>query len=88
VNVYVFGSSVTSKVFNDVDVLFLIPNDVLSKVEIYDAIQGLCNSLNRELGCVIDFTILTRTEDMQIQFINKAKAVFVGMICIDDLLSA
>jgi predicted nucleotidyltransferase len=84
----VFGSSVTSKVFNDVDVLFLIPDDVLSKVEIYDAIQGLCNSLNRELGYVIDFTILTRTEDMQIQFRNKAKAVFVGMVCIDDLLSA
>jgi predicted nucleotidyltransferase len=73
--VYLFGSSVCSANFNDIDLLFVVPNDVVDKVKLYDVVRTFCQLLSQKLGHVIDFTILTQSEEEALSFIENARAL-------------
>ena len=74
--IYVFGSSIYSNEFNDVDLLFVIPDSV-DKLFSYDCVQKFCRKLEENMGTVVDFTILTDSEEQKIRFIEQVKALLV-----------
>jgi len=74
--VYVFGSSLYTEDFNDIDLLFVIP-DTVNKVLSYEAIRKFCKHLEENVGSVIDFTILTNSEEQEVGFVEQVQALLV-----------
>lgn len=72
--IYAFGSSIYSNEFNDVDLLFVIPDSV-DKLFSYDCVQRFCGKLEANIGAVVDFTILTDLEEQKIRFVEQVKAL-------------
>ena len=72
--IYAFGSSVYSSEFNDVDLLFVIPDSV-DKLFSYDCVRKFCRKLEANIGTVVDFTILTDLEEQKIRFVEQVKAL-------------
>jgi predicted nucleotidyltransferase len=75
-SVYVFGSSLYAKDFNDIDLFFVIP-DAANKVLSYEAIRKFCKHLEESMGSVVDFTILTNSEEQEIKFAEQVQALLV-----------
>lgn len=75
VEVYLFGSSICTTNFNDIDLLFVIPNGIVDKLTLYDAIRTFCQLLSKNIGHVTDFTILTQSEEESLNFISNARAL-------------
>lgn len=73
---YAFGSSICSKEFNDIDLLFVIPDSV-DKLFSYDCVQKFCRKLEANIGTVVDFTILTDLEEQKIRFVEQVKAILL-----------
>jgi predicted nucleotidyltransferase len=80
VEMYVFGSSTVCEKFNDIDLLFIVLDDILDKVRLYDVLHDLCKIMSHRINYIIDFTILTQTEDRALEFEDRAKAVFVDFV--------
>lgn len=74
--VYVFGSSLYTKDFNDIDLLFVIP-DTANKVLSYEAIRKFCKHLEENMGSMVDFTILTNSEEQEIRFAKQVQALLI-----------
>ena len=72
--IYTFGSSTFSNEFNDVDLLFVIP-DSEDKLFSYDCVQKFCKKLEVIIGTLVDFTILTDLEEQKIRFVEQVKAL-------------
>jgi len=72
--VYVFGSSLYTKNFNDIDLFFVIP-DTANKVLSYEAIRKFCKHLEESMSSVVDFTILTNSEEQEVKFAEQAQAL-------------
>lgn len=74
--VYIFGSSLYTKDFNDIDLLFVIP-DTANKVLCYEAIRKFCKYLEENMCSIVDFTILTNSEEQEIGFTKQVQALLI-----------
>lgn len=74
--VYVFGSSLYAKDFNDIDLFFVIP-DAANKVLSYEAIRKFCKHLEENMGSTIDFTVLTNSEEQEVRFAKQVQALLI-----------
>ncbi len=80
IKIYMFGSSVHAETFNDVDLLFVSPDNVVDKANLYQLIQTTCKKIEEQIGCIIDFTILTEQEENELKFIENSRAILVANI--------
>ena len=76
-DIYVFGSSVFTSDFDDIDLLFVIDSDFPDKLALFEMIQEQCQQMGREFGSPIDFTVLTRSEEKELNFANNAQALLI-----------
>lgn len=75
VEVYVFGSILTSKKPNDLDIIIVYNSKEHPGSSIYKSCRNLLNTLHKTFKLDIDITVLSYSENEEIGFTEKVQAI-------------
>jgi len=75
IEVFVFGSVLISDSPNDLDIIIIYDNGVISSRDIYKYTSNFIENLSGVTDLFIDITYLTKSENENIDFVNLVSAI-------------
>lgn len=70
---YLFGSSVYSDVYNDIDIAIIYDKSKIDVQKVIEFRKKVINEISKKLACSCDIILLSKEEEVEMNFLLNAK---------------